>query len=72
MIVAAPTVDETPVHTCRSLADETIYTRGRTWGQFDMAVTAGGRQVRLDVFGKRKHLETLLLNTAPGQQQVFP
>jgi hypothetical protein len=70
--VARGDVDRVVVHARGSLAHETIYTRGRTWGQFDMGVTTVGRRVRLDVFGKRKHLETLMLNAAPGQQQIFP
>jgi hypothetical protein len=70
--VARGDVDRIVMHARGYFAPLTIYTRGRTWGQFDMTVTTVGRRVRLEIFGKRKHLETLMLNTALGQEQILP
>jgi hypothetical protein len=70
--VARGDVNRVVLHARGLLASQTIYTRGRTWGQFDMAVTTAGSRVRLEIFGTRKHLETLMLNAAPGQQRIFP
>lgn len=70
--VARGDVSEVVLHARGFLAPETIYTRGTTWGQFDMSITDPGRTARLEIFGRRGHLETLTLNVAPGQQRVFP
>jgi hypothetical protein len=70
--VARGDVNRVVLHARGFLAPETIYTRGTTWGQFDMIIEEPSRPARLEIFGKRKHLETLTLNIAPGQQQIFP
>jgi hypothetical protein len=50
---------------------ETIYERGRTWGQFDTARMVIDRSVRLSVYGRAGLLETVSLAVAPGQARIF-
>jgi hypothetical protein len=49
---------------------ETLYTRGRTWGEFRSAVMLGA-PARLKIFGRRGLVETLPLDVKPGTQRVF-
>ena len=70
--VARGDVYRVVLHVPGPLRSETIYTRGRTWGQFDAAVTDPGGAARLEIYGRRGRVETLPLNVVPGQQRVFP
>lgn len=54
------------------VGSETLYRRGTTWGQFDAAVTDPDGTARLAVYGRRRLMETLALNVAPGQQRIVP
>lgn len=47
-----------------------VYTRGKTWGQFDLAEWVS-RAGRLQVYGKRGLLETISLDLPAGQQRVI-
>jgi hypothetical protein len=70
--VARGDVNRVVLHAGGIPAPETIYTRGTTWGQFDMIIKDPGRPARLEIFGRRGHLETLTLDVASGRQRVFP
>jgi hypothetical protein len=48
-----------------------IYTRGKTWGEFDAALTVPVDGSRLSVYGRGGLLETVPLRLAPGQQRVL-
>lgn len=49
---------------------ETIYTRGKTWGEFDSA-QAASRSAKLLVYGGGRLLETVALDVPPGGQRVL-
>jgi hypothetical protein len=49
----------------------TIYTRGKTWGQFSAVTPTNSRRSHLAVYGRHKLLETIRLDLVPGQQRVF-
>lgn len=48
-----------------------IYTKGTTWGQFDVTTNQGRRGARLLVYGKGGLVESLTIDVAPGSQRVF-
>jgi hypothetical protein len=48
-----------------------IYTRGKTWGEFDPALMVPAGGTRLSVYGRDGLLETVAVRLAPGQQRVF-
>ena len=51
---------------------ETLYTRGRTWGQFELArEVRGGGTPRLLVYGDHGLVETVALDLKPGEQRVL-
>jgi hypothetical protein len=52
---------------------ETLYERGKTWGQFDSAVSLrpGSAAPRLLVYGRHGVFETLTLDLKPGQQRIL-
>ena len=52
------------------LDPQTLYTRGKTWGQFAAAVTAGAH-ARLKIYGRHGLVQTLPLNVTPGRQSVI-
>jgi hypothetical protein len=47
-----------------------LYARGKTWGQFDAAVS-GARGASLKVYGRRGVVEEIALRLRPGQQRAF-
>jgi len=51
-------------------APSELYSRGKTWGQFDAAVS-GARGVSLRVYGRTGLVQTLRLQLRPGQQRVL-
>lgn len=54
-----------------TLPEQTLYTRGKTWGQFDAAVALPHGRAELRVFTRRGLAETVSLVLAPGAQRVF-
>ncbi len=70
--VARGDVSRIVLHAPGLLAPQTIYTRGATWGQFDSGVDNTPGLVRLEIYGRRRLIETLTLNVAPGQQRIIP
>jgi hypothetical protein len=53
------------------LPAQTLYTRGKTWGQFTAAATVPLAASRLLVYGRSGLVQTLALNVAPGTQRVL-
>jgi hypothetical protein len=51
-------------------APRELYSRGKTWGQFDAAVS-GARGASLKLYGRRGLVEKLPLRLRAGQQRVF-
>jgi hypothetical protein len=53
------------------LQRQTLYTRGRTWGQFQAAVTMPDGIALLEIYGRHGLLQTLPVDVAPGQQRIL-
>jgi hypothetical protein len=53
------------------LPRETLYRRGRTWGQFDAARTTADGRARLRVYGRGGLLETVRLTGEPGSARTL-
>lgn len=68
--VARGDVQRVELHTAR-FGTQTLYTRGETWGQFEVADGDPGNSARLKVFGRHGLVETLPLRVGSGSQKIF-